>query len=347
MEEFRLTARLAPAPPALFRRSGLIMKRIPIVLAGLFLALTACTLNTEPTPEELLKIRLPMGFIPNIQYAPFYVAVEKGYFAEAGIEIEFDYSFETNGIKMVGANETPFAVVSGEQVLLAREQDIPVVYVAAWFQEYPITVVAKTDSGINSVADLAGKQVGLPDLLGASYIGLRAMLNHAGVAESALTLDSIGFNQVEALATGREDAVVGYFSNEPIQLRAQGYKVVELRVADYVTLASNGLISNEKTIAENPDLVRAMVTAFLKGLEDTIRDPEEAYTVSLSYIEGLNPGDMVQMEVLTTSIEFWRAETLGTVNEAAWRNMHAVLYDLGQVSQDMDVSKAFTNKFIP
>lgn len=324
------------------------MKRISIVLLAVILfALAGCTPAAEPATADLQKIRLPMGFIPNIQYAPFYVAVEKGYFAEAGIEIEFDYSFETNGIKLVGAGETPFAVVSGEQVLLAREQDIPVVYVAAWFQDFPITVVAKTASGIESPADLAGKQVGLPDLLGASYIGLRALLDQAGVAESDLTLDSIGFNQVEALAADREDAVVGYFSNEPIQLRALGFDVVEFRVADYVTLASNGLITGESVIAENPELVRGMVGAFLRGLQDTITNPEEAYTISLAFVEGLEPNDTVQMQVLTASIEFWRAERLGSIHPEAWENMRAVLVDLGQVSEALDVSLAYSNEFIP
>lgn len=324
------------------------MKRhTSLIVATIVLILAACTPAAEPTPAELQKIRLPMGFIPNIQYAPFYVAVEKGYFAEAGIEIEFDYSFETNGIKLVGAGETPFAIVSGEQVLLAREQDIPVVYVAAWFQDFPITVVAKADSGIDSLADLAGKQVGLPDLLGASYIGLRALLDKAGISENDLTLNSIGFNQVEALATDRENAIVGYFSNEPIQLRAQGFEVVEFRVADYVTLASNGLITNENTIAEKPDLVRSMVRAFLRGLEETITNPEEAYTISLAYVESLVPGDTVQMQVLTASIDFWRAERIGSVNPEAWTNMQAVLVDLGQVSESLDISQAFTNEFIP
>ena len=324
------------------------MKRITtLLLAALLFAAAACTPQAGSAPEELLKIRLPMGFIPNIQYAPFYVAVEKGYFAEAGIEIEFDYSFETNGIKLVGAGETPFAVVSGEQVLLAREQGIPVVYVTAWFQDYPITVVAKSDSGIAALTDLAGKQVGLPDLLGASYLGLRALLDQAGIAESDLTLDSIGFNQVEALASGREDAVVGYFSNEPIQLRALGYDVVEFRVADYVTLASNGLIANEATMSEDPELVEKMVGAFLRGLKDTITNPEEAYTISLAYVEGLEPDDAVQMEVLTASIEFWKAERLGEANPEAWENMKTVLVDLGQVSESLDVSLAYTNEFIP
>lgn len=319
------------------------MKRSILFLGFLLILLTGC----QSAPQPAQKIRLPMGFVPNVQYAPFYVAVEKGYFAEAGIEIEFDYSFETDGVALVGANQTQFAMVSGEQVLLARAQGIPVVSVVGWYQAYPIAIVAKAESGINTPADLVGKKVGLPGLFGASYIGLRALLAQAGIAESDLTLDSIGFNQVEALAADQEQAVVGYFSNEPIQLRAQGYEVTEILVSDYVQLASNGMITNEETIANNPELVRGMIQAFLRGLADTIANPDEAYEISKKYVENLGATDeAVQKEVLAASITYWTAETLGFSDPQAWENMQAVLLEMDLLTESVDLSKAFTNDFI-
>jgi NitT/TauT family transport system substrate-binding protein len=293
------------------------------------------------------RIRLPMGYIPNVQFAPFYVGVEKGYFREYGIEIEFDYSFETDGVTLVGADDLQFALVSGEQVLLARAQGLPVVYVVAWWQDYPVGVAAKTEQGIRTPADLGGKRIGIPGLFGASYIGLRALLNEAGIEESEVTLDSIGFNQVEALATDQEQAVVIYANNEPIQLEAQGYDVDVILVADYVQLASNGLITNESTMVNNPDLVRRMVQAFMKSLEDTIADPDGAFEICKNYVENLEQADQeVQRQVLDSSIQFWQADQPGYSDPRAWQNMQDILLDMGLISQALDLEEAYTNQFI-
>ena len=331
-----------------------MFKRLALFFVLFALLLTACASGATSTPalvstvKLLTKIRLPMGYIPNVQYAPFYVAAAKGYFEEAGFEVEFDYSFETDGIALVGANEVPFSLASGEQILLARAQGIPVVYVMGWYQKYPISIMAKSTSGIKTPKDFNGRKIGLPGLFGANYIGLRAMLYAVGVKESDVTIDSIGFNQVEALVSDQEDIVVGYAANEPVILRSKGYDLTEWRTSDYVQLASNGIITNEKTIAENPELVRAFVEAVLKGVRDTIADPDAAYEISFGFVENLKEADaLVQKQVLGTSIEMWRAERLGYADPKSWENMQDVLLKMGMYPDALDLTQAFTNQFIP
>jgi len=326
-----------------------MFRKLVLITLGMAIALSACSnLRSGNESGELTKIRLPMGYIPNIQFAPMYVAIQKGYFQDAGIEIELDYKFETDGVALVGAGELPFAVVSGEQVLLARAQGLPVVYVAAWYQEYPVSVVAKSELGILIPQDLKGKKIGLPGLFGANYVGLRALLFEAKMSESDVTLDSIGFNQVDLLAAGEQDIIVGYAANEPIQLRARGIPVTEIRVADYVQLASNGILASEKVISEDPQLVRAFVGAFLKGLADTIANPGEAFELSGSYIPNFADLDAnVQKQVLETSIEQWQAERLGYSDPQAWQNMHAILLEMDLITENVDLNKAFTNDFVP
>ena len=302
----------------------------------------------QKTSGNLNQVRLPLGYIPDIQFAPLYVAVQKGYFREAGIQVSMDYSMETDIAALVGAGQIQFGVVSGEQVLLARAQGLPIVYVAAWYQQYPVSVVAKSDQNIHTPADLRGKTIGLPGLYGANYIGLRALLHAGGLSESDVKLDSIKYTQVEALATNRDQAVSVYTNNEPIQLRAQGYGLTELRVADTIQLASNGLITNEKTISENPELVRRMVKAFLHGLADTIANPAAAYEISKGYVENLAQLDaVVQKQKLATSIDLWRADRPGYSQPKSWESMQAVLLDMGLLTKPLDLMKAYTNDFLP
>ncbi|RPI34569.1 MAG: hypothetical protein EHM70_02450 [Chloroflexota bacterium] len=318
----------------------------------LLLALAALTLTggcsrQQTTPAEVVHVRLPVGYIPNIQFSPLYVAIEKGFFRDAGIEIEFDYSFETDAVVLVGSDNLQFAIVSGDQVVLARAQGLPVVYVMSWYEDYPVAVAAKTEQGIKTPQDLAGKKIGLPGPYGANYIGLRALLSVAGLEESDVTLDPIGFTQVEALAAGREQAVVVYAANEPVNLRAQGHELDVILVADYVQLASNGLITNETTLANNPDLVQRMVEASLRGIDYTVKHPDEAYEISKEYVEGLDQADeKVQKEVLATSISLWQVDPLGYADPEAWENMQKVLLDIGFLTQEIDINKAFTNDFV-
>lgn len=325
------------------------MKVKTIIWVFVVLILTvSCSVSPEGDAEgdALTHIRLPMGYIPNVQYAPFYTAVEKGFFAENGIELEFDYSYETDGVALVGANELQFSIVSGEQVPIARAEGLPIVYVMAWYEKYPIAVVAKTSQNVKIPQDMAGKRVALPGPFGANYVGLRALLGEVGMQESDITLESVGFTQVEVLAADTSEVIIGYSANEPIQLKAQGYDLDVIMVSDYLDLVSNGLITNEITLAEDPDLVERFVSAVLKGIQYSVENPEEAFQISFKYVEGLEEADQeVQYQVLLASQELYQTDPYGYSQPEAWENMQQVLLQMGLMKKEIDLNEAYTNDF--
>lgn len=316
------------------------MKKLSILLI-LTLALAACA---RPTPQRT-HIRLPMGFVANVQFAPVYVAIEKGYFAAEGIEIEFDYSWETNGVQLVGAGELPFAIASGDQVILARSQGLPVVMFVNWWKRFPVAVVALEESGIRSPQDLAGRKVGIPETFGASYIGWRALASRFGLSDTQLEV--IGYGALAKLAEKQVEASVVYANNEPIQLAQAGYKYTLIPVADYATLVSNGLITNERTLQEKPDLVRAFARAFLKGLEDTLADPDAAFEICKRYVEGLEANEAAQRAVLQASLAYWQGQPLGASDPAAWQATAQAMLEAGLLPAPVDATRAFTNDYLP
>jgi NitT/TauT family transport system substrate-binding protein len=317
-----------------------------MLVAGL---LAGCGGNVEQAPPQ--KVTLAMGFIPNVQFAPFYVAVDKGFFADEGIEIEFDYGWETDLLKLVGTDELQFAIASGDQVILARSQELPVLYVMNWYRRFPVCVVSLPEAGIKGPADLVGRRVGTPVTYGASYIGWLALLDATGVDEAATELISIGYTQVAALSEGQVDAAVCYAMNEPVQMEVSGQPVDVLYVADYANLVSNGLITNERSRNERPELVQGMVRAALRGLAYTLEHPDEAFEISLKYVpEAAGDADTeaVNRAILDKSVEFWRAGPgeLGRSNEADWKAAQQIMQQMGLVDDEGDVAVMFTNEFI-
>jgi len=322
---------------------------LTFLLVTLIVATGCRAVPAASKPAAPQHIRLPMGYIPNVQYAPFYVAVDKGYFAAEGIELEFDYSFETDGMKLVGAGQLPFTLASGEQVPLARAQGLPVVYVLQWWTRFPVAVVSLAEKNITRPTDLHGKRVGVPVFEGASYIGWKALVWKAGLDESSITLEAINYTQVAALSQGKVDAAVVYINNEPIQLRRAGKTINIISVADYANLVSNGLVTNEDTIAKRPELVRAMLRAFLRGLRETIDNPDEAFATCKKFVSGLGKDaetDAAQRQVLEASIELWKAPKPGASDPAAWQTTLAALRQMKLLTSDIPADKLYNNRFI-
>ncbi len=303
--------------------------------------------STLPAAE---KLTLGLGYIPSVQFAPFYVARDKGYFAEQGLDVAFQHGFETDFIKLVGTDELQFAVASGEQVILARAQGLPVVYVMTWYNQFPVVVFAPKERGLSTPKSLEGHRVGIPGLFGASFVAWKALVYAAGVDESKVTLESIGFTQAEAVAQGQVDAALDYAVNGPVKLRQAGQEVDVIRVSDYINLPSNGLVTNEKTLQERPELVQRVVRALLQGLDYTLDHPDEAFAISIQAVpEAGGENEPVNRAIFDTVLDEWRPPAnvpLGWSDRERWAQAARFMREMGLVDVEVDVDALFTNRFV-
>ena len=327
------------------------MKRdVALVMVLMLTVVTGCGNPGRATPtREPTHVRLPMGFVANVQFAPWYVAVDRGYFADEGIELEFDYGdYDTKGVQLVAAGWTPFAIASGDQVLKARAQGMPVVTFVNWWRRFPVAVVALEESGIQEPGDLVGRTVGIPETFGAaSYIGWKALAVATDLDEERVDLEVIGYAALENLTVGRVEAAVVYANNEPVQLNQRGYETNLIPVADYAPLVSNGVIASEEVLRNQPELARAFARAFLRGLEDTLNDPEAAFEICGEYVDGLDENEEIQRAVLEASLGYWSGETLGRSDPEAWENTLRVMRGADLLENEVDAEAAFTNEFLP
>ena len=308
---------------------------------------TPATTTQSSSSAALTEVNVVMGYIPHVQFAPWYVAEKKGYFANAGIKIKYNWGFESDGVKLVGVGQADFAMLGGDQVIQARAQNIPLVYVANYFNAFPISVFSLKEKNITTPKDLVGKKVGLSGYFGATYTGWRAMLYESKITEADIRTQDIGFTQVAAVTQGVVDAAAGYSNNEPVQLRLAGKDINVIKVSDYSKLVGIGLVTNEKMIAEKPGIVGQVVKALIRATQDTINNPSEALDATVANLPEAGGANLKTTQaILEATIELWKNSRVGYSDPAAWESSYKFMRAAEFIKNDFDVMKAYTNKFI-
>ncbi|GAC1360393.1 MAG: ABC transporter substrate-binding protein [Herpetosiphon sp.] len=293
-----------------------------------------------------------MGFIPNVQFAPYYVAFARGYYAAEGLAVELNHERTPEALQLLAGGKFDFAVTSGDAMVPAVVRGIPVVYIMRQYTKYPVGALALSDPArpLKSPADLRGRKVGISAPAGPTFNALKALQQAAHLTDADMQVIIVGFTEVEALTQHRIDVAMTYLTNEPVAMRGRGTPIDVLNVSPYVDLVSTGLATNRNLIKEHPDLVRGFVRATLRGLKDTLADPDAAFDITLKRMPETTGDDVkVARAKLTTTLEYEQpaaGHPLGWSDPAAWQTTVDFLKSVGVIDTLPDPATLFTNQWI-
>jgi NitT/TauT family transport system substrate-binding protein len=315
---------------------------------------TPPTQGTDPSASVApVALTVGLGFIPNVQFAPFYLADQAGYYAEAGLDVEFQNKIDPDLITLVGQGSVDIGLADGTSVIPAVSQGIPIRYAAAIYGRFPSIVFAKASSGIDAPADLAGKRLGIPGRYGSSWIMLQALLESAGLTPDDLEIvEYPDFGQGAAVIADAVDASTGFVNNEPVQLELTGEPASILRVDDIVPLPGNGLIAGVETIESKEAAIAAFIAVTLRAMEEIEADPQVGVDAAITAVPELASAPELQLAVLEATIETWRgpvqeAQGLGATDPADWEASIAYLTELGLVPEPVTVEDVLATGLIP
>ena len=325
------------------------------LLLGISVALPAIgTASAQSHVSALRIVTLGVGYVPSVQFAPFYVAAANGYYRQAGLDVRLNYGFSPNLLQLVGAGRDDFAIGDGTDTIIAASQGVPVTSIATMYQRLPVAIFSLGKSKIRTLRDLRGKTLGIPGRFGSSYAALLAGLSMDGIKPGDISIHTIGYTQAQSVVQGKVDAAVGYSTNEPIILERHGYRLNVQEIGTRTNLVGAGLVAGTAFVARNPGVVQRFVRATMRGLAETIDRPQEAFALSrrvrgLNTLRGRDVGD--QYAVLRRSIAFWhdsgtRTHGLGYGRPAQWATSIHLLKTVGQLATTPSLARVLTNRFV-
>ncbi|GAA0729169.1 ABC transporter substrate-binding protein [Clostridium malenominatum] len=313
--------------------------------------LAACgSSKKEPVADkkELKKVSIQIDGAAVPYYAPLYVAKEKGYFKEQGLDVEFYYAAAAEIVKNVAAGNVEFGFPNADSVLIAKTQGIPVKVVHTTYQNGLGAAIFKTSQGIKTPADFKGKKVAVTSLGSPNYIQLQVMLKEAGLTLDDIKVEVIGTGAiVNALVTDQIDVMV-FSMLRTIELKNQGVDVSEIRSDDFLPSHGNVLIASDKLTKENPQLIEGFKTALNKGIQYIVDgNAEEAVNLSIEkYAQSFKGKEATITKILNEVFVpyLWQSENtkkngLGAADLEKWNKSIKILNEYKVIDKTFDAKE--------
>ena len=292
------------------------------------------------------NVTLALDWFPNANHIGLYIAEDKGYFKEEGLNVEIRTPSDPSTILQTVASGTDdFGINYQPDLLIARDAGIPVVSILGMVQHPLNSIMTLKSSEYTSLSDLKNKKIGYPGIPW-NEDALDTMLKADGlIGIEGVELVNVGWELGTSLMSGNVDGVIGaYFTHESISLENEGYPVNIFRmenwgVPDYYELI---LVTSEDYLEDNDEIVQSLTRAITKGYEDAIDDPQTGVDILKKYSPDIDesidrPGAALLQKLWTDSNGDFGSQTYDK-----WNNFGNWMKDNDIISRDLDIDSAYT-----
>lgn len=321
------------------------------ILLVMILTISACNFSeneAEKVKEETEKVTFTLDWTPNTNHSGIYVALEKGYYKEEGLDLEIVQPAGGTAEQLIASNQAQFGISFQENVTFARASQMPLVSIAAVIQDNTSGFASLASKNIKSPKDFAGKRYG----------GWGSEIENATI--EALMEESGGnYQEVEILTTGTTDFLAVSEKNADFSWIFYGWdgiaaelKGVKLNYIDIAKLDevfnyyTPVIITNEETIRENKEMVEKFMDATIKGYNFVIENPDEGAEILLKNAPELDKNLVYASQKWLSSRYAGNEEVWGMQKLEVWERYMNWLYERGLLEEKIDIKRAFTNEFL-
>jgi len=323
------------------------MKKIIAVILALTMMLTLFAgCKQEQSSGDLREINVVLDWYPNALHAFLYTAIERGYYAEEGLDVKVQFPSNANdALSLVAAGKAEIGLYYEHDIIQAvANQDIAVKAIGAVVQSPLNIILSLAEKNIHSPADLVGKTVGYAGTALSEAL-VYTMMQFVGADISDVELMDVGFELMSSMTTGNVDATIGCLVNHEVpQMIEEGFDVNYFLVNEYgipnyyeaVFLASNTMIETE------PDVLAGFLRASAKGFADFQANPDTCLQILLDNQneENFPLSPTVEEQSCKTLLPLMETEDAPFLSqtEEKWQENIEWMYDTGLIDHKVDVS---------
>lgn len=324
------------------------MIRWSLVIVLLLAATVACG---SPADRELTPVTFMLDWVPNTNHTGIFVAQERGYFKEAGLDVKIIQPGEVRPEAAVASGTADFGISFQEYVTLARADKIPIVSIAAVLQHNTSGFASLANLEVDSPADFEGLRYGT---FGTPFEAptLEVLMERAGADFSKLKIVDIGFADPLALIAEKQiDLAWIFYGWQGFQAQQQGVNLNVVMMKDYFDSIPDYytpvVIASESSIANRPEIITALLKGLSRGYEFAIENPGEAAELLLAAVPELDPALVKASQNWLSAYYQAEAPRWGEQKQSIWQGYIDWMVKNRILSAPISASDAFTNRFLP